>query len=91
MPDVHPLLDANTTPYDIGVMGQLDVRMLAELFGGQQTAAALTPAWAGGVYYAVQEEETLRRRTQLHRSPLLYLSQWKIAGGRGSLRENVCR
>ena len=41
-------------PYDIGVMGELDVRILAELFGGNQIAAQLTPAWDGGIYYAAR-------------------------------------
>jgi len=49
LPDIHPLLDPEYTPYDVGVMGELDVRMLTELFGGKKISAALTPAWAGGV------------------------------------------
>ncbi len=48
LPDIHPLLDAEYTPYDVGVMGELDVRILTELFGGQEMAKALTPAWNGG-------------------------------------------
>ena len=76
MPDVHPLLDAEYSPYDIGVMGQLDVRILAELFGGPQTAAALTQAWAGGVYYAVQKKNAPDKNSTSSIS-LLYLSQWK--------------
>jgi len=76
MPDVHPLLDAEYTPYDIGVMGQLDVRILAELFGGPQTAAALTQAWDGGVYYAVQKRNAPDKNSTASIS-LLYLSQWK--------------
>lgn len=79
MPDVHPLLDANYEPYDIGVMGQLDVRMLSELFGGEQMSAALTPAWDGGIYYAVQSKKA---KTQAEKDStasvgLMYLSQWK--------------
>ncbi len=54
LPDVHPLLDPEYAPYDVGVMGELDVRILAELFGGREMADALTPAWDGGVYYAAQ-------------------------------------
>jgi hypothetical protein len=76
MPDLHPLLDADYTPYDIGVMGQLDVRILAELFGGPQTAAALTQAWDGGVYYAVQKKNAPDKNSTASVS-LLYLSQWK--------------
>src|SRR5271155_4262014 len=63
MPDVHPLLDAEYAPYDIGVMGQLDVRILAELFGGPQAAAALTPAWNGGIYYAVQTKDAANKNS----------------------------
>jgi len=76
MPDVHPLLDADYAPYDIGVMGQLDVRILAELFAGPQTAAALTQAWAGGVYYAVQKKDAPEKNSTSSIS-LLYLSQWR--------------
>src|SRR5271156_1660341 len=76
MPDVHPLLDAEYAPYDIGVMGQLDVRILAELFGGPQAAAALTPAWNGGIYYAVQTKDAANKNSTASIS-LLYLSQWK--------------
>ncbi len=40
LPDIHPLLDAEYTPYDVGIMGELDVRILTELFGGQEIATA---------------------------------------------------
>jgi hypothetical protein len=79
MPDVHPLLDANYEPYDIGVMGQLDVRMLTELFGGQEMSEALTPAWDGGIYYAVQSRKakTDAEKNSTASIGLFYLSQWK--------------
>jgi hypothetical protein len=76
MPDVHPLLDADYAPYDIGVMGQLDVRILAELFGGPEKAAVFTKAWDGGIYYAVQKKSALDKNSTASIS-LLYLSQWK--------------
>jgi hypothetical protein len=76
MPDVHPLLDAQYAPYDIGVMGQLDVRILAELFGGPETAVALTKNWAGGIYYAVQNKNAPDKNSTASIS-LLYLSEWK--------------
>ena len=31
MPDIHPLIDAEYAPYDIGVMGALDVRILTRV------------------------------------------------------------
>jgi hypothetical protein len=54
LPNFHPLVDKLYKPYDIGQMGQLDVRILAELFGGEQTSRDLTPAWDGGLYWAGQ-------------------------------------
>src|SRR5215475_8877702 len=76
IPDVHPLLDADYEPYDIGVMGQLDVRMLTELFGGQELSTALTPAWDGGIYYAVQSKKatTAAEKNSTASVALFYLS-----------------
>lgn len=79
MPDVHGLLDAQYEPYDIGVMGQLDVRILAELFGGPEASATLTPAWDGGLYYAAQRKTavTAAQKSGTDSLAVLYLSQWK--------------
>ena len=79
MPDVHGLLDQQYDPYDIGVMGALDVRILAELFAGQEAADALTPEWDGGIYYAVQSKaaKTPEQRAQTGSVALMYLSAWK--------------
>jgi len=76
MPDIHPVIDAEYNPYDIGVMGQLDVRILAELFGGSQLAAELTPAWDGGIYYAAQKKDAPDKDSTASVA-LFYLSQWK--------------
>jgi hypothetical protein len=79
MPDVHPLLDTDYQPYDIGVMGELDVRILAELFAGPDTSAVLTPQWRGGLYYAVQSRKAVTPAQQAATSSvaLLYLSAWR--------------
>ncbi len=79
MPDIHPLLDkAGYTPYDIGVMGELDVRMTAELFGGQQIAGPLAEAWDGGIYYAAQKKAgTPAEKKATASLGLLYLSRWQ--------------
>ncbi|MFZ0662158.1 MAG: hypothetical protein WAM66_05655 [Acidobacteriaceae bacterium] len=76
MPDVHGILDADYNPYDVGVMGELDVRMLTELFGGQALSAALTPQWDGGIYYVVQKKSAPDKNSTSSIA-LLYLSQWK--------------
>lgn len=89
LPDIHPLLDAEYTPYDVGVMGELDVRMLTELFGGQQIAAALAPAWAGGVYYAAQRKSAVTEAEKASTASigLLYYSRWKnVDSARSFLR-----
>ena len=54
MPNIHPLVDKVYQPYDIGQIGQLDVHIMAKLFGGDQAASNLTPAWNGGFYWAGQ-------------------------------------
>jgi len=79
LPDIHPLLDAEYTPYDLGVMGELDVRILTELFGGREMATALAPAWNGGVYYAAQRKSavTVAEKESTASIGLLYYSQWK--------------
>ena len=55
LPNIHPLLDATYRPYDIGQVGQLDVHILTNLFGGEKASVDLTPAWDGGIYWAGQK------------------------------------
>ena len=79
MPDLHPALTAaGFEPYDVGVMGELDVRMTAELFGGRPLAEALASNWNGGIYYAAQRKNATPAEKQTTGSlALLYSSQWK--------------
>jgi len=79
LPDIHPLLNgAGYVPYDVGVMDELDVRMTAELFGGEPLAKALAPEWAGGIYYAAQRKNSPATQKDTTASlALLYSSQWK--------------
>ena len=82
MPDVHGLLDAEYRPYDVGIMGELDVRILTELFGGPDAAAMFTPQWQGGLYYAVQSRKAVTAEAQAATPSvsLLYLSAWRTDG-----------
>jgi hypothetical protein len=77
-PDVHPLLDATYSPYDVGVMGEEDVKITADLFAGQQEGSALSPAWRGGVYYAAQRkaDEHSPAANTTSSLALVYVSQW---------------
>lgn len=77
LPDIHPMLTAaGYDPYDVGVMGELDVRMTAELFGGKPLAEALAPNWDGGVYYAAQRRNAPAKGSTASLA-LLYESRWK--------------
>ncbi len=79
LPDVHPTLTAaGYEPYDVGVMGELDVRMTAELFGGKPLAEALAPNWDGGIYYAAQRKNASAAEKNTTASlALLYDSRWR--------------
>ena len=61
-----------------GVMGELDVRMLTELFAGHEVATALAPAWDGGIYYAAQRKMSADVNATASLA-LLYSSRWKTA------------
>jgi hypothetical protein len=73
------MIDAEYTPYDVCVMGEFDVEIVAELFGGKQLAAALTPQWNGGIYYAAQRRSATTDEARRSRASigLLYYSRWK--------------
>jgi hypothetical protein len=81
MPDVHELLRADYEPYDVGVIGELDVRMLTELLAGPEVSAALTPEWDGGLYYAAQRKtaRTVEEKASTASLSLVYLSRWQTA------------
>ncbi|HZP07636.1 MAG TPA: hypothetical protein VFB43_22250 [Terracidiphilus sp.] len=79
LPDIHPLVDKLYRPYDIGQVGQLDLHILAELFGGDSAATSLTPAWNGGLYWAGQlrSAATPDAQNSTQSLALFYLSVWK--------------
>lgn len=79
MPDIHPLIDKDWAPYDVGVMGELDVAITTELFGGKEIASAVAPGWAGGIYFAAQKRSavTAEQKQSTGSLGLMYYSQWK--------------
>ena len=79
LPDIHPLVDALYRPYDIGQVGQLDLHILTELFGGEEAARDLTPAWDGGIYWAGQlrSAKTPAEQDSTKSLALFYLSAWR--------------
>jgi hypothetical protein len=81
LPDIHPLVDKLYQPYDIGQVGELDLHILTELFGGDDAARDLTPAWNGGIYWAGQRRSATTPAEQASTKSLaiFYLSVWKNA------------
>jgi hypothetical protein len=81
LPNIHSLVDSLYKPYDIGQIGQLDLHILTELFGGEQAARDLTPAWNGGIYWAGQRlsAKTKVEQASTNSIALFYLSAWKNA------------
>lgn len=79
MPDIHPLVDKTYRAYDIGQVGQLDLRILATIYGGEGAARDLTPAWDGGIYWAGQRlsAKTAAEQASTKSVALFYLSAWK--------------
>lgn len=79
LPDIHPIVDPLYRPYDIGQIGELDVHIISELFGGENTARDLTPAWDGGLYWAGQlrSAKTAAELADTKSIGLFYLSVWK--------------
>ena len=79
LPDIHPLLDGTYKAYDIGQVGELDLHILAQLFGGESAARDLTPAWDGGIYWAGQRlsAKTPAEQSDTKSISLFYLSSWK--------------
>ncbi len=81
LPNIHPLVDPLYRPYDIGQIGELDVHIITELFGGDASARDLTPAWNGGVYWAGQlrSAATPAEQGSTKSLALFYLSVWRNA------------
>jgi hypothetical protein len=79
MPNIHPLVDPVYKPYDIGQVGELDLHILTQLFGGEAASRDLTPAWDGGIYWAGQRltAKTPAEQASTKSVSLFYLSAWK--------------
>lgn len=78
LPNIHPLVDRQYRPYDIGQVGELDVHILTNLFGGERAAKDLTPAWDGGIYWAGQRVNATAAEQGTTKSiAFFYLSAWK--------------
>ena len=89
MPDIHPIVDKTYKAYDIGQVGELDLHILTELFGGESAARDLTPSWDGGIYWAGQRlsATTPAEQASTRSISLFYLSAWKNAASAQAFAE----
>jgi hypothetical protein len=88
LPNIHPLVDKTYKPYDIGQVGELDLHILTQLFGGDQAARDLTPAWDGGIYWAGQRRDATPAEQKTTKSiSYFYLSAWKSAAAAQSFAQ----
>ena len=81
LPDIHPIVDKNYKAYDIGQVGELDLHILTQLFGGENASRDLTPSWDGGIYWAGQRlsAKTPAEQASTKSISLFYLSSWRSA------------
>ncbi len=89
MPDIHPIVDKTYKPYDIGQVGELDLHILTQLFGGDRAAREITPAWDGGIYWAGQRlsATTPQELASTKSISFFYLSAWKSAASAQAFSE----
>ncbi|MGH9590622.1 MAG: hypothetical protein ACRD25_09510 [Terracidiphilus sp.] len=78
LPNFHPIVDQLYRPYDIGQVGQLDVQIMTQLLGGDETSRDLTSAWDGGLYWAGQlrSAATPAEQDSTRSLAIFYLSVW---------------
>jgi hypothetical protein len=74
LPDLRKELGDHYEKYDVGSVGQLDTRILAEQYGDKDSAVKMADAWRGGAYYAASIKDS--NITSTAKLGLLYLSRW---------------
>ncbi len=88
IPDTRAVAGEEYVTYEVGSVGELDVEIMAKLFGGSLAARALAPAWAGGLYYAAQRKAaSADERLNPASLALMYYSEWDSPGAAQSFRD----
>ena len=74
LPDFAAVLGKNWERFDVGGVGEFDIRLIVEQFGAESAARRLAPAWRGGYYYAAGKRgEKLESTAGLS---MIYVSRW---------------
>lgn len=80
IPDLSAILQPQYEPYDLGTIGQLDVRVFSQQFGTDNDMFTITAGWRGGSYVAVERASAAKAGTVSTADVgLVYLSRWKDA------------
>ena len=80
LPNLMMALGSGYQSYDSGLIGELDVRIMAKQFGRDNDAYSVAPLWNGGAYLAVRKPAAASKKdTDLTPADiaLMYVSRWK--------------
>ncbi len=77
IPDLRPILAAGYELLDSGMMGELDVRIMAREFGRENDLFSVAANWDGGGYVAVKRTGIPNEKLTASDVSLLYVSRWK--------------
>jgi len=84
LPPLRELLVKRYEKYDVGAVGEFDVKVMLEQFSGTKTADKLAKEWRGGAYYAArirnnEKKEAAPPALRTQDVALFYLSRWSSA------------
>lgn len=84
VPDFEGAAGKEYAKYDLSVMGEFDVLLLAKQYAGQEAAGTMSPKWRGGYYYAALKPGTPKTSGRDVTVPtssiaLAYVSKWANA------------
>ncbi len=79
IPDLRPILGKEYEPFDSGMVGALDARIMAREFGRENDLFTVAANWDGGGYVAVRRIGVPMEKLTTADIALLYVSRWKNA------------
>lgn len=82
LPNLMMALGSGYQSYDSGLIGELDVRIMAKQFGRDNDAYSVAPFWNGGAYLAVRKPSAAAKKdAELNAGDiaLMYVSRWKTS------------
>jgi hypothetical protein len=80
LPNLMMALGSGYQSYDSGLIGELDVRIMAKQFGRDNDTYSVAPLWNGGAYLAVRKPSAATKKdADLTAADiaLMYVSRWK--------------